>query len=362
MRVASVFSGIGAPEYALKTLFPNHNIEIVFACDCGETKRALSEEEISQIRGIKNQEERQRKTKEIYSALRGEHRVKQTYFANNPEVTEEQWYDDIRFIDGKPYEGTIDFFVGGSPCQSFSLMGKRKGLDDVRGTLFYDYARLIKEMKPKVFLYENVPGMLLHEKGKTWAIIQNVFSSLGYRIFYKVLDSSKYGIPQRRKRLFVVGFLGTKAVPFQFPPEVELKKKAFDFYEKTVPAKYFLKQKGFEFVTNPKYSGRASINRPIIRTEKRNQQFNWNGDFVFVPRDHLLSRPDVLEQAYFGYYHGVLGTVRKLTPRECTSLMGFGNEFRICPVDVDAYKQAGNSIAVPTIRAIIRSIFETGLL
>lgn len=362
MRVATVFSGIGAPEYALKHYFPGLDVEIVFACDCGETKRQLSEEEIRAISKIKDQRERQRFTKEVYSKIRREHRVKDTYLANNPEVREDQWYDDIRFIDGREYTGQVDLFVGGSPCQSFSLMGKRGGLEDVRGTLFYDYARLIQEIRPRVFVYENVPGMLVHDKGRTWQKIQEVFDSLHYRIFPKILDSSEYGMPQKRKRLFVVGFRDFGNAHFEFPEPVNLDSEAADYYEEHVPAKYFMKRKGFEFVTNPKYSGRATINQAKIRTEKRNQQFNWNGDFVFVPRNELLDRQDVLDEAYFGLYNGVEGAVRKLTPRECTSLMGFGNDFIICPVDVDAYKQAGNSIVVPTIAAVFRSILLTGLL
>lgn len=363
MKVATVFSGIGAPEYALKTFFPDKKVEIVFACDCGETKRSLNLEEEKILRAIKDQKIRQDKTKELYAKIRKCNRVKETYLANNPEVREDQWYDDIRFIDGKPYEGKVDLFIGGSPCQSFSLMGKRGGLDDVRGTLFYDYARLIMEMKPKAFVYENVPGMLVHDKGETWKKIQNIFQDLlGYRFYPMLLDSSKYGMPQRRKRLFVVGFRNGADSNFLPPSEMDLPFGADHFYEDYIPAKYFLKQKGFEFVTNPKYSGRASINQTIIRTEKRNQQFNWNGNFVFVPKAVLINRPDVLNEAYFGNYHGIEGAIRKLTPRECTSLMGFGPDFKICENDVDAYKQAGNSIVVPTIAAVFRSMFDTGLL
>ena len=120
-------------------------------------------------------------------------------------------------------------------------MGKRKGLEDTRGTLFYDYARLVKEINPKVFIYENVPGMLSHDGGKTWDIIKDVFKSLAYDIHYAVLNSKDYGIPQSRKRLFVVGFKGSAKRNFTFPAPKQLQCEASDFYETAVDSKYYFK-------------------------------------------------------------------------------------------------------------------------
>ena len=122
---------------------------------------------------------------------------KQTYFANY-KITEDQWYNDIKTINGKEYTGKIDLFIGGSPCQSFSMVGKRKGLDDDRGNLFFEFARLVNEIKPKVFIFENVKGLLSHNSGKTWKIIEDKVKSLGYTYYKQVLNAKNYGIPQNR--------------------------------------------------------------------------------------------------------------------------------------------------------------------
>ena len=354
IKVGTVFSGIGAFEYALRKIGIEH--KVVFACDCGDRKVEFDEDNIAQLHSIKDDGLRYQKVDAIYDKSKKANRVKETY-TSNFSIEEDRWFTDIRFVNGKPFENQIDIFVGGSPCQSFSLMGKRKGLDDTRGTLFYDYARLIKEIKPKVFIFENVPGMIVHDGGKTWETIKSVFASLDYDIHYKILDSSNYGVPQVRKRLFVVGFKGRKKRNFIFPPEKPLTIEAKDMLDKDVNPKYYFKKKGFEFVTNPKYSGRAKINSKIIRTEKRNQQFNWNGDFRFEKLKEITNE-EILKTAFVGLYNGERGVARKLTPRECHRFMGFGEDFIINQNDVDAYKQAGNSIVVDVIEGIVREIIK----
>lgn len=358
IKIATVFSGIGAPEYALKHLLPPESSKILFGCDCGECRAPLDDSEVKRLHRIEDDQERYLAVGKAYKKVRSENRVKDVYMANYHD-DKPVWFDDIRFVDGKPYHGKVDLFVGGSPCQSFSLMGKRKGLADARGTLFFDYARLIKEIQPKVFIFENVPGMISHDKGNTWKVISSTFKSLGYDIHYEILSSENYGIPQRRKRLFVVGFLGLKKRDFEFPAGFTLTKKSSDFWETNPDARFYLGKKGFEFVTNPKYSGRASINQDIIRTEKRNQEFNWNGDFVFEKMTKKQAEKKA-PKAYYGMYNGKGGLIRKLTVRECHSLMGFGSDFIISSHDIDAYKQAGNSIVINVISAIIKAILDMG--
>ena len=141
----------------------------------------------------------------------------------------------------KKYKGKIDLFVGGSPCQSFSMVGKRKGLEDTRGTLFYDFARIIEESQPKVFIYENVKGLLNHDSGKTWAVIQDVFNSLGYKFYSQVLNSKHFGVPQNRNRIFVIGFKN-KQTRFEFPSRIPLDFKMQDFLEDVEDSKYFYNQ------------------------------------------------------------------------------------------------------------------------
>lgn len=360
MRIATVFSGIGAPEYCLKEYFSSLNPEIVFACDCGETK-PLDDSEVLRIQKIFESKKRQKAAAGAYAKKRNRNSIKDVYFANygNIGITDDNWHDDIRFIKGTDYENCVDLFVGGSPCQSFSNMGKRLGLDDTRGTLFYDYARLVKEIKPRVFVYENVPGMLTRDKGRAWETIKDVFRGLGYMFFYSVLNSSDFGMPQNRRRLFVIGFRNEKfGKKFAFPKPMPLKTKAFDYYEKSIAPKYFLKSKGFHFVVT--HPSRAKVNSEVLRTEKRNQQFNWNGDFVFVPIGQITEKT-ILSDAYIGEWNGKRGAIRKLTPRECFRFMGFGDDFKLGAYDVDSYKQAGNSMVVNVLRALFESVIQTGV-
>lgn len=360
MKIATVFSGIGAPEYCLKKYFPSLNPEIIFACDCGET-RPLDDLEVLRIQGISDSKKRQKAADVAYSKKRNRNSIKDVYFVNygNMGITEDNWHDDIRFIKGTEYENSVDLFVGGSPCQSFSNMGKRLGLEDTRGTLFYDYARLVKEIKPRVFVYENVPGMLTRDNGRAWKTIKDVFRGLGYTFSYSVLNSSDFGMPQNRRRLFVIGFRSEEfGKKFAFPKPISLNSKAFDYYEKDIDPKYFLKSKGFHFVVT--HPSRAKINSEVVRTEKRNQQFNWNGDFVFVPFNQITDK-DILNEAYIGEWNGECGAIRKLTPRECFRFMGFSDDFKLCDYDVDSYKQAGNSMVVNVLRALFESITQTGV-
>ena len=128
--------------------------------------------------------------------------VEKSYLANY-EVDDNNFFYDVKLLDGTDFENKVDLFVGGSPCQSFSIAGARGGFEDTRGTLFYEYVRLVKEIQPKVFIYENVYGVLTHDKGKTWETMQNVFGELGYHFKWQILDARNYGIPQGRRRLFV---------------------------------------------------------------------------------------------------------------------------------------------------------------
>ena len=259
--------------------------------------------------------------------------------------------------DGKKYKDKVDLLVGGSPCQSFSIIGKRAGLNDARGTLFYEFARLIDEIQPKFFIYENVLGMLTHDKGNTWKHIKEIFESLDYKINVNILNSVDYGIPQNRKRLFVVGFKKHK-INYREPDKIELTTSMKDYLEEHVETKHYLGQKGFEFVTNPKYKSRARVNHEIIQTQKANQQFNWNGDFVFEPLEKVKNNESIMNRAYVGNWNGEIGVIRQLSYRECLRLMGFSDSFKVVVPNVPAYRQIGNSIVVNVLEAIFKSAFE----
>lgn len=357
IRLATVFSGIGAIEYALKK--QNIPFEIVFACDNGERILSQSKEDVLNYANESklSHKELQLYVKNLYKQTKKINYVKESYFANYS-IREEQWYEDIRYIDGNIFNNKVDLFVGGSPCQSFSNMGKRGGLEDTRGTLFYEFARLVKEIQPKVFIYENVPGMLNHDGGNTWEVIKNVFFDLGYKINFSILNSKDYGIPQNRKRLYVVGFKDL-SLKFSFPKAISLNETMFNYLDKAVEPCFYLGKKGFAFVSHNK--DRARINENIIRTQKANQQFNWNGDFVFIKDNEIKNLEEIKSRAYFGFYNGEHGVIRQLTPRECLRLMGYNDSFKIVVPNVQMYRQSGNSIVVNVFENILKEIIATGV-
>lgn len=338
----------------------------------------------------------------LYAGLESRNKVKQSYMANY-DLPEEHFHWNVAFLDGRQYTGKVDLFVGGSPCQSFSLVGKQRGLDDTRGTLFYEYARLIDEIRPKVFIYENVRAVTSHDGGKTWAKMQEVFVELGYHFSWTVLNAKNYGIPQNRERLFAVGIRNDlkRAAEFTFPAPIPLEKKMKDFLVDNAPGGYFLPKKGVEFVTMEKNLAKkfTQIDGEVQLCQKKNQQFNWHGDFVFqseedaraydIPelekyflsekvRKYVLSsgtknfysKPAVdleiarpllttmhkMHRAGVDNYVTTQGRLRKLTPRECLRLMGFSDTFKIVVSDTSMYQQAGNSIVVDVLIAIMRQI------
>lgn len=338
----------------------------------------------------------------LYEGLEKRNKVKASYTANY-DIKEDDFHWNIAFLDGKQYAGKVDLFVGGSPCQSFSFVGKQRGLDDTRGTLFYEYARLIDEIRPKVFIYENVRAVTSHDGGKTWKKMQQVFSELDYSFSWKVLNARDYGVPQNRERLFVVGFRNDLDldVEFSFPQVIELEKKMQDFLLDNAPGGYFLPEKGVDFVTSEKNLSKrfTQIDGEVQLCQKKNQQFNWHGDFVFqseedAEKNHIpdlekyylsekvrkyvlstgtknfYSKPETdlevarpllttmhkMHRAGVDNYVTTDGRLRKLTPRECLRLMGFSDSFKIVVSDTSMYQQAGNSIVVDVLIHIMEQI------
>ena len=342
IHVSTVFSGIGAVEHALKRMGVMH--DIVFACD-------------------------------------NDAFVKKSYFANY-DIDETRWVDDVRDIAGGRHRGNVDLLVAGSPCQSFSMVGRRAGFSDDRGSLFYEFMRLIEEVRPGAFIFENVKGVLNHDGGRTWATMMQSFEKTGYRYYHRVLNARDYGIPQNRERLFVVGFVSER--DFRFPDPIPLQTTMQDLLEDSPQGKYYLGDKGIDFVTDPKNIRKryTQINGTIALCQKANQQFNWHGDFIFEPAGEVpdkyylsakvaryvlqsgtknyYSRPEIdlkiarpilatmhkMHRAGVDNYVSREGRIRKLTPRECLRLMGFDDTFKIVVSDTQMYKQAGNSVVV----------------
>lgn len=348
IRLATSFSGIGAIEHAFQRL--GIKTQIQFAGDIDED-------------------------------------CKKSYFANY-HIREDQWHTDIHNLDATPFKGNVDLFVGGAPCQAFSMRGKRGGFEDTRGTLFREFARIVIECQPKVFIFENVRGMLNHDGGNTWATIKKTFETdCGYNIYYQVLNGKDYGIPQSRDRIFCIGF--KKETEFKYPRPIQLETSMYDYLEDSFDKKYLLKEKGVHFITETVNHQKSytQINGDIQLCQKRNQQFNWHGDFVYHPlkkgepiEEGTIFKAADYEETYFvdkadGKYaisqhenHFTMlkdssveivkgyGRYRKLTPRECLRLMGFDDTFKIVVSDTATYKQAGNSIIVNVLMALLKKI------
>lgn len=355
LRVATVFSGIGAAEHALKLL--KTDMKIVFACDNGERYIKTTKEEIEAgLPPASDPVARELAVRELYDKTGKENLVEKSYLLNY-HIPQTAWFQDVRFLDGNRFKGQVDLFVGGSPCQSFSTYGKKGGLSDARGTLFYEYGRLIQEIQPSVFIYENVRGLKIHDGGRTWEKMKEIFESLNYDIKEAILDAVDYGLPQMRKRMFVVGI--RRDVPhkeYVFPKKKKLKKSVADYLEPEVPDEYYLPIKGFKWVTETdRNDNKARCNRKVMGCQTAVQQVNWSGDFrIEPPRQSHRDNKSI----YIGKWGDMEEAVaRKLTPRECMALMGFEN-FVIDVPDRVAYRQAGNSIAVPVIQAVIKSVFD----
>ena len=162
-------------------------------------KLILTQEQIIALTPNMTMRQREEYVNALYDGM-GEHNyVKDAYMANY-NIAEDKCHEDIRFFDAHEFEGDLDIMVGGSPCQSFSNYGKKLGLEDVRGTLFYDYARVISESKPKIFIYENVENVTKNDGGKTWKVMFDVWQSLGYHIEWSILNAKDYNHPQLRSR------------------------------------------------------------------------------------------------------------------------------------------------------------------
>lgn len=361
LTVATVFSGIGAFEFALRRLGIEH--DVLFACDNGERIVDYSQdEELKKIRSLGSTLEKKVYVENLYASKTNKKNFVETSYLANYEIKDNLFYQDVRLLDGTDFKDKVDIFVGGSPCQSFSSVGFQAGLEDTRGTLFYEYARLIKEIEPKVFIYENVRNLLNHDKGKTWKVIQEVFNSLGYSYSYFVLNSKDYGIPQNRRRLFVVGF--KKDTKFSEPHQIALKYKMQDFlieqnsfgsisFDKNgeltfknlggvIEEKYFLTPLLYKYVM--KGGTKTFYQNPVIDLE--------------IART-LLSTMGNRHRAGIDNYVTINGRVRMLSEREAHRLMGFTDDYKIVVSRAQAYKQAGNSIVVDVLMNIIKEIIKT---
>lgn len=285
----------------------------------------------------------------------------QENFSNVPEIA-----GDITQIDEKDIP-PFDICLAGFPCQAFSLAGQRMGFNDnykgmCRGTLFQDVARICEYHKPKVIFCENVKGLVIHDKGRTFNIICSTFEELGYKVFYDVLNSKNFGVPQNRERIYIVAFKNNIAPDeFIFPKRTDDTKRIKDIIEvKPVPAKYYLSDvyvqtlkrhkarhvargNGFgyeirewEDVAGAIVCGGMGRERNLL-IDKRQKNL--------VPTTHI--KGEINKEG-----------IRKMTPREWARLQGFPDSYKLPLADVHLYKQFGNSVTVNVIESIAKKIKE----
>ena len=280
--------------------------------------------------------------------------AQKTYLANYGEVP----FGDITKESTKQYiPDNFDILGAGFPCQAFSLAGKRRGFEETRGTLFFDVAEILRRKRPKAFFLENVKGLMIHDKGKTLDTILNVLrNDLDYYVpDPEIVNAMNFGVPQHRERIYIVGFRkDMKVKEFAYPEPTDTTKKFIDIREnKEVSSKYYLS---------------TQYQNTLIEHKKRHESKGNGFGYEIIPDDGVANaivvggmgreRNIVIDNRLtdFTPVTNIKGEInhdgwRRMTPREWARLQGFPDTFIIPVADASAYKQFGNSVAVPAIQA-----------
>ena len=228
-----------------------------------------------------------------------------------------------------------DILFAGFPCQPFSIIGQMQGFNDIRGTLFFDIARIIKHKKPKAFILENVKQLVGHNDGKTLkAILKTLEKELGYNVHFAVLNALDYGLPQKRERVIIVGH--SEPIMFSYPSPVRPFKPLSEILEKKVDKKYYAS----EYITQKRKESHNSAYKLSIWHE------NKSGNICSYPYSCAL-------RAGASYNYLLVNGERRLTPREMFRLQGFPDNYKIVVSDGHARKQAGNAVPVNIVKAVI---------
>jgi DNA (cytosine-5)-methyltransferase 1 len=266
---------------------------------------------------------------------------------------------DITKLDPKDIPD-FDILCGGFPCQAFSIAGARAGFDDARGTLFYDVARIVKEKKPKVVFLENVKGLTNHKGGKTFEVIRNTLEDLGYNVHWKVLNATKFGVPQKRERVYIVCLRKDidNSDTFEFPTSRAQEKTIADILDKNVDAKYFLSQQYWNTLIAHKERHKDKGNGfgyQIIKHDEAANTIMCGG--MGRERNLIIDRtkPKNLDDRKTKIN---TDNVRTMTPREWARLQGFPESFQLSSVNGHSYKQLGNCVVVPVIYQVAKRIVE----
>jgi len=272
----------------------------------------------------------------------------------------------------------FDVLVGGFPCQAFSIAGKRKGFDDTRGTLFFEIARILSDRKPKLFLLENVKGLLSHENGRTFKTIISTLDELGYDLQWQVLNSKNFGVPQNRERVFIIGHLRGQPRPEVFPlrENDQLSCGENESKERRPQAKYSgtLRAKG-------SMDADGTYIKQIIGGAQGMRVYNPDGLAITLSslgggagaKTGLYAVPlkflDRNQKNFQGEYSFTVDTVntggimqnsriRRLTPKECERLQGFPDNWTEGLSDTQRYKCLGNAVTVNVVQYIFNKLYE----
>jgi DNA (cytosine-5)-methyltransferase 1 len=255
-----------------------------------------------------------------------------------------------------------DILCGGFPCQAFSISGKQKGFEDTRGTLFFDIARIVNHHQPKILLLENVKNFVRHNDGKTLKTVISTLENLNYQVFHQVLNTSNFGLPQNRERVYIVGF--HKDFPinkFEFPNK-KIISSLQEILEnnpddgKVIERPDMEIYKDFEATRNL-FGDLELPNRPI-QIGKVNK--GGQGERIYHSLGHAITL-----SAYGGGAGSKTGLyqinhqIRKLSPRECARLQGFPENFILPKSVTEAHRQFGNSVSINVLQHIIEEIIKT---
>lgn len=263
--------------------------------------------------------------------------AQKTYQANFGEIP----YGDITKIEPEEIPH-FDILLAGFPCQPFSQAGLKKGFADTRGTLFFNVAKIINYHRPKVVFLENVKRFKTHDNGNTFKVIKGTLQEMGYEVHAEVLNAKNFGVPQNRERIYIIGFLGK--TNFEFPKGVIAKKILGEILEKKVDPKYTISNKLWAGHQRRKKAhlkkgngfGYSLFNKNSEYTSTISARYYKDGSEILI--DQKNKNP------------------RKLTPREAARLQGFPDDFLIPVSDTQAYRQFGNSVAVPVIQELARRV------
>lgn len=266
--------------------------------------------------------------------------AQQSYLANFGEMP---FGDICKGATKKFIPSTFDLLLAGFPCQAFSIMGKRMGFEDTRGTLFFEVASILKQHRPKAFLLENVKQLVTHDKGRTFETILATLAELGYSYKWKILNALDFGVPQKRERVIIVGFLN---------PEL-IKQFDFDFEKESYNLNDVLENDSD--VDHSLFASEAILKKRIARTKDKK---------VFYPsiwHENKSGNISVLDYACAlrtgaSYNYLLVNGVRRPSSRELLRLQGFPDSYKIAVSHAEIRKQTGNSVAVPMIRKIAKKI------